>query len=269
MDACAYLGVSRSAYYAWVQKMDQPDPDQERMQLVQEAFEQSRKTYGYRRVQIWIERQYGIKINHKTVLRLMRKLNIRSIARQKNPYRHNINRYGVIHTYPNLLARDFKTQGPNEKWGTDITYVRTQKGFVYLAVIKDFFDGMILGYTISRIPSTRIILQALRSAASHVSSTKGIVLQSDQGAQFQSSAYHLLTSQLGISPSMSRRGTCLDNAPTENFFSHLKEELLKHITIKDFHEAVHIVEDYIHFFNHERIQLKTKLTPFEFRRQFV
>ena len=249
--------------------MDQSDPDQERMQLVQEAYERSRKIYGYRRVQIWIERQYGIKINHKAVLRLMRKLGIRSIARQNNPYRQIQKRYGSIHTYPNLLAQDFKTRRPNEKWGTDITYVRTLKGFVYLAVVKDFFDGSILGYAISRNFSTRMVLQALRSAAALVPSTKGVVLHSDQGVQYQSTAYHYLTSQLGITPSMSRRGNCLDNAPTENFFSHLKEEVLKHVKINDFPEAVHIVEDYIHFFNNERIQTKTKLTPFEFRRQFV
>ena len=112
------------------------------MQLVREAYERSRKTYGYRRIQIWIEREYGIKINHKTVLRLMRKLNICSIARKKNPNRQFQNRYRAIQTCPNLMSQNFKTKGPNEKWGTDITYINTQQGFVYLAVIKDFFEIM-------------------------------------------------------------------------------------------------------------------------------
>jgi putative transposase len=261
--------VSRSAYYAWTKRIDRPDPAWERKQLVLEAYESSRKTYGYRRVQIWIEREYGIKINHKSVLRLMRKLNIRSIARKRNPYRLINNRYGVIHTYPNLLHQNFKTKGPNEKWGTDITYINTGKGFVYLAVIKDFFDGAILGYALSRNLSTRMVLQAVRSATSGFQPIQGVVLQSDQGSQFQSPAYRSLTSQFGIVPSMSRKGNCLDNAPTESFFSQLKEELLRHIKIKDFHEAVQVVADYIHFYNHDRIQLKTKLTPLEFRRQFV
>jgi len=100
------------------------------MQLVSEAYESSRKTYGYRQIQIWIKREYGIKINHKAVLRLMRKLNIRSIARKRNPYRQIQNRYGAVYSYSNLLAQDFKTKRPNEKWGTDITYVRTEQGFV-------------------------------------------------------------------------------------------------------------------------------------------
>jgi len=117
--------------------------------------------------------------------------------------------------------------------------------------------------------SIRMVLQALRSAASHAPASQGLVLHSDQGFQYRSAAYQAQVAHLGIRPSMSRRGNCLDHAPTENFFSHLKEELLRHIQIQDFHEALHIVEDYIHFYNHERIQLKTKLTPLEFRRQFV
>ena len=91
------------------------------MQFVLEAYEKSRKTYGYRRIQIWIEREYGIKINHKTVLRLMRKLNIRSIARKKDPRSYYLKRYWSINTAPNLLNQNFGANGPNQKWGTDIT----------------------------------------------------------------------------------------------------------------------------------------------------
>lgn len=249
--------------------MDRPDPDRERMKLVLEAYEKSRKTYGYRRVQIWIEREYGIKINHKAVLRLMRKLNIRSVARKRNPYKLINNRYGSINTYPNLMKQDFKSTQPNQKWGTDITYIPTQQGFVYLAIIKDFFDGTILGHALSKNNSIQMVLQAVRTAAADLPFQADLIIQSDQGNQYQSSAYQKLMSQLGITPSMSRKGNCLDNAPTESFFSHLKEELLRHIKIKDFQDAVQIVDDYIYFYNHDRIQLKTKLTPLEFRRQFV
>lgn len=233
-----------------------------------EAYERSRHTYGYRRIQMWIERQYGLQLNHKAVLRLMRKLHIRSIARKRNPYRQLQTRYGALYRYANLLRQNFKAQRPNEKWGSDITYVRTQQGFVYLAVIKDFCDGSIVGYAMSRNPSIRLVVQALRSAASRAPSVQGVILHSDQGYQYQSAAYRSLLAQYGIIPSMSRKGNCLDNAPTENFFSHLKEELLRHIHLKDFQAALLIVQDYIHFYNHERIQLKTKLTPMEFRRQF-
>jgi putative transposase len=260
--------VSASAYYAWIQRLGRADPDQARIDLVREAHGCSRMTYGYRRIQIWIKREYDIQINHKAVLRLMNKLNIQSIARRKNPYKQIQNQYGAIHTYANILKQNFKAQRPNQKWGTDITYIRTQKGFVYLAVVKDFFDGTILGHAMSGNFSIRMVLQALRLAAQN-SPSHGVVLHSDQGPQYQSSAYHSLTSECGITPSMSRRGNCLDNAPTESFFSQLKEELLRHIKIHDLNEAIQIVDDYIHFYNNDRIQLKTKLTPVEFKCQFV
>lgn len=239
------------------------------MKIVLEAYDRSRRTYGYRRIQIWIEREYGINLNHKSVLRLMRKLNIRSVARQRNPYKLSNNRYGAIHNYPNLMRQDFSSDRPNQKWGTDITYIPTQQGFVYLAIIKDFFDGTILGHALSRNNSIPMVLRAVRSAASTLLPQSGVIIQSDRGAQFQSSPYRSLTEQYGMIPSMSRSGQCLDNAPTENFFSHLKEELIRHIQLKDFNEAVQVVDDYIHFYNHDRIQLKTKLTPLEVRRQFL
>ena len=249
--------------------MERPEVDQERMAMVLKGYEHSKGTYGYRRIQIWIKREYGITINHKTVLRLMRKLNIHSVARQRNPYKQINNRYGAIHSYPNILRQNFYTDRPNQKWGTDITYIRTQQGFVYLAVVKDFFDGAILGYALSKSNSKQIVLQAIRTAASSLQSPVHVVLQSDRGRQFQSSAYRFVTDQLGITPSMSRKGQCLDNAPTESFFSHLKEEWLRHINIKDLREAIQLVNDYIHFYNHDRIQLKSKLTPLELRRQFI
>lgn len=239
------------------------------MRLVKEAYDRSRKTYGYRRIGIWIKREYGLNINHKAVLRLMQKMNIRSVARKINPYRQVNTRYGATHTYPNLLKQNFHAEKPNQKWGTDITYIRTQQGFVYLAVIKDFFDKSILGYALSRAFSIPLVLKALHMAVEQSSSPQGVILQSDQGPQYQSVPYRQMTAKYGVILSMSRPGNCLDNAPTESFFSHLKEEWLRHTKIKDINHAVAMVESYIDFYNHERIQLKTKLTPSELRRQFV
>lgn len=199
----------------------------------------------------------------------MQKMNIRSVARKINPYRQVNTRYSATHTYPNLLKQNFHAEKPNQKWGTDITYIRTQQGFVYLAVIKDFFDKSILGYALSRGFSIPLVLKALRMALEQNSSPQGVILQSDQGPQYQSVPYRQMTSKYGVIPSMSRPGNCLDNAPTESFFSHLKEEWLRHNKIKDFNHAATMVESYIDFYNHDRIQLKTKLTPSELRRQFV
>jgi len=158
--------------------------------------------------------------------------------------------------YKEIIKQNFKAQRPNQKWGTDITCIRTQQGFVYLAIIKDFIDRSILGHAMSRNFSIRMVLQALRMAVSSSNSVNGVTLQSDQEPQFQSTAYLSSTSQFGIIPSMSRKGNCLDNAPTESFFSHLKEKFLKHMSIRDFEEAVYVMDDYIHFYNYDRIQLK-------------
>ena len=269
LDVKVVFLLSISAHYAWLKRIEEPDKDKERMRIVMEAYERSWKTYGYRRIGMWIEREYNLKINHKTVLRLMQKLNICSVARKKNPYKQMINRYGAIHTYPNILRQNFHAEKPNQKWGTDITYIRTQQGFVYLAVIKDFSDKSILGYALSRNLSIRLILNALNMASENSLSPQGGILQSDQGPQYQSALYHQLTAKYGIIPSMSRSGNCLDNAPTESFFSHLKEEWLRHVKIVDFEQAVSVVQHYIDFYNYDLIQLKTKLTPFELRRQFV
>jgi transposase InsO family protein len=153
--------------------------------------------------------------------------------------------------------------------GTDITWIKTQKGYAYLAIVKDFFDGSIQGYAIAREPSTRMVLKAVRAACDQSTETAGVILQSDQGAQFQSSAYHHWVQKLQAQPSMSRSGNCLDNAPTESFFSYLKLECIYRQKIRDYDEAVTLIEDYIDFYNHERIQLKTMLTPMEFRRQHL
>jgi len=110
------------------------------MGLVQEAWEKSRKTYGYRRITIWIQQNKGISINHKAVLRLMNKMNIRSVARKRKPHK-KMSQLDIYHRYENVLDRDFTATKPNQKWVTDITYIRTQQGWAYLSVIKDLFDG--------------------------------------------------------------------------------------------------------------------------------
>lgn len=116
---CKLFGVSRAAYYAWVRRLEQPDPDAERMSWVQEAYEQSHRTYGYRRITLWLQRQ-GICMNHKAVLRLMHKLNIRSVARKRKVFR-SMAKAAIYHHYDNLLNREFRASHPNQKWVTDVT----------------------------------------------------------------------------------------------------------------------------------------------------
>jgi len=260
---CEFLGVSRAAYYAWLKRSAGPDRDLPRMKLVEEAFVASRRTYGYRRITIWIRQKKKITVNHKAVLRLMNKLSIRSQARKRNSYRLSQEQRN-IHRYPHLLQRNFQAQKPNQKWCTDITYVRTHTGWAYLSVIKDLFDGYIVAHQLSTRNDVALVTQTLKLAHRNEMVT-GTLLHSDQGHQYCSHAYYVLTKDYKLIPSMSRRANCWDNAPIENFFSHLKEEALRQYPILSFQDTKHIIDEYIYFYNHERIQLKTKQTPYQLR----
>ena len=261
----AYLQVSRSGYYAWLKRMDQTDPDQENMARVKSVYLQNRRVYGYRRVTQALWQTYGVKLNHKTVYRLMRKLGLRSVARKRKVYKH-LEQIPHIHRYPNLLQRNFSATRPNQKWVTDITYIQTQQGILYLSVIKDLYDGFIVSHQTSSKNSVELVTATLRQAFQHAISS-GLTLHSDQGTQYRSHEYFLLTQDQLISVSMSRPGNCLDNAAMENFFGHLKEEAIYQTKLLTLQQAKEIIDDYIHFYNYERIQLKTKLTPFQQRCQ--
>lgn len=262
---CDFFGVSRAAYYAGIKKFEKDDRDQEKMKLVNEAWEKSHKSYGYRRVAIWLEQQRNVTFNHKAVLRLMNKLGIRSCARKPKMYK-KLEENQLYHRAKNVLNRDFTASQPNQKWVTDVTYILTQQGWAYLSTIKDLYDGFIVAHTFGQSNSIQLVTDMLRQAKQKEKVTDGLILHSDQGHQYTSQAYYdVLVTEYNITPSMSRRGNCWDNAPMENFFGHLKEEYLRHVKNPSFVEARQLVDDYIHFFNYERIQLKTKQTPYQRR----
>ncbi len=262
---CTFLGVSRAAYYAWVKKLDREDPDGERLELVQAAYEASHKIYGYRRITLQLKQKHALKINSKAVLRLMNKLNIRSRARKRKMYK-KLEEIGTYHRYPNVLNRDFVATRPNQKWVTDITYVMTQEGWAYLSIIKDLYDGFIVASVFNRNNSIALVAHTIHQAKQKEKVTDGLILHSDQGHQYTSQAYHdVLVNEYNITPSMSRRGNCWDNACMENFFGHLKEEYLRHFKNPTFESAQQLIDEYIYFYNYERIQLKTRQTPYQLR----
>jgi len=173
---------------------------------------------------------------------------------------------GTFHRYENVLNREFTAQAPNQKWVTDITFVRLQQGWAYLSIIKDLFDGFIVGHVLHGRNDVALVLQTIQHAKDNQKITDGLILHSDQGFQYTSQAYYdALVNQSHMTPSMSRRGNCWDNAPAENFFSHLKEEYLRHLPLPTLQQAKQFVDEYVHFYNYERIQLKTRQTPYETR----
>ena len=263
-EICRFFNVSRSGYYDYVKRMNIPAKDLPLAKKIQECQERCGKTYGYRRVHIWLERQ-GIHHNPKTILRIMQKYNLLSVIRRKR-YRN----YGdYLHRYPNLLNRDFKADRPNQKWVTDISYIKTQQGTLYLSVIRDLYDNSIVAYKTGTEQNINLVLSTIRSARKKEKVTAELQLHSDQGFQYTSQAYFNLTQSYGITPSMSRRGNPYDNAMAENFFSILKTECIYRTKLRTYEEARLLIGQYIDFYNNERIQLKTKLTPLEKRSQYV
>ena len=263
-EMCRILGVSRSGYYGFVKRMDKPARDLELSELIRECQQETKQTYGYRRVAIWLERK-GIHHNPKTILRVMNKYSLLSVVRR----RKYCNYSQALHRYDNLLNRDFHADRPNQKWVTDISYIKTAQGFLYLSVIRDLYDRSVVAYKTSTVQNINLVLNTIKAAKRKEKVTGELHLHSDQGFQYTSQPYFNLTKAYHITPSMSRRGNPYDNALAENFFSILKTECIYRTKIKTFAEARHLIDDYIYFYNHQRIQLKTKLTPLELRSQFV
>ena len=263
-EMCRFFKVSRSGYYDFVKRMERPDRDLPLAEQIKECQQEVKRTYGYRRVQIWLERK-GIYKNPKTVLRVMQKYNLLSVVRRKK-YQH-CGEY--LHRYPNLLDRDFHAVRPNQKWVTDISYIKTGQGFLYLSVIRDLYDNSIVAYKTGTEQNINLVLSTIREAKRKEKVTAELQLHSDQGFQYTSHAYFKLTQSYGIIPSMSRRGNPYDNALAENFFSILKTECIYRAKPRTYEEARLLIGEYIHFYNYQRIQIKTKLTPMEFRCQFA
>ena len=259
-EMCRFFNVSRSGYYGYVSRIDTPAWDLPLAEKIRECQEQCGKTYGYRRVHIWLERN-GIHHDPKTVLRVMQKYGLLSVVRRKK-YR----KYGErLHRYPNLLNRNFSATKPNQKWVTDISYIPTKQGFLYVSVIRDLYDNRIVAYKTGTEQNLSLVLNTIRAAKRKEKVTAELQLHSDQGFQYTSQAYFKLTQSYGITPSMSRRGNPYDNALAENFFSILKTECIHRVKLQTYAEARRLIDEYIYFYNFQRIDMKNGLTPFEIR----
>lgn len=229
---CRFFGISESGYYAFVKRTPQPSCDEPLRDLIAQCQEMSQHTYGYRRVCLWLRTKAGVFSNHKAVLRVMRKYGLLAKVRRRRHY-YQYGEYLLEH--PNLLGRDFHAQRPNQKWVADVSFIKTGQGTLYLSIIKDLYDGFIVAFKTARRNDNHLVLQTLRQAQNEAAD--GLVLHSGQGFQYASTAYRSLTGEYGITPSMSRKGTPLDNAPAESFFSTLKAECIYRQKIVSFKHA--------------------------------
>ena len=264
---CKFFGVSRSGYYDFVHRLAEPEKDASLAEKIRQQQKQSHNTYGYRRMQMALAAK-GIYHNPKTVLRVMKKYGLLSDIRRRRRW---VNMGQQLHRYENLLNRQFQSDRPNHKWVTDISYIHTKQGVLYLSMIRDLYDNSIVAYKTGTEQTINLVLDtihlAMRKEKKRVAAE--LQLHSDQGFQYTSQAYFKLTQKYGITPSMSRRGNCYDNAMAENFFSILKTECIYRHKPDTFKEANELIDRYIHFYNHERIQLKTGMAPLALRHSCI
>ena len=259
---CDLFEVSRSGYYAWRNRQNKPSKDQWLVDLIAEGQRISKQTYGYRRMHRWLNTVKGKHVNLKAVLRVMRKFDLLSRVRRRRPYMHY---QRALHKYPNLLNRQFDQLKANRFWVTDITYIPTLHGMVYMCAVVDLCGKTVLAYRIGSDMTTTLVTDTIRDAMQKEMVTDGLALHSDQGSQYTSQAYFDLMQEYHIQPSMSSPGCPYDNAAMENFFGTLKSECLHRMKFSNRAEVEQAVAEYVQFYNFERINLKDGLTPYEIR----
>jgi len=233
--------------------------------LIKSIYHKHKGRYGYRRITAELNNK-GIIINHKTVLRLMKSLGLKSIIRIKK-YNSYKGEQGKI--APNILERNFKATAPNQKWATDITEFNVLGKKLYLSPIIDLFNQEIISYELTERPVFNQVVAMLKKAFKKIPNNINLMLHSDQGWQYQMKQYQHLLKDKGITQSMSRKGNCLDNAIIENFFGILKSELFYIQKFENVEELKHKIKQYIDYYNNERIKSNlNKMSPIQYRAHY-
>lgn len=256
--------IPRSTYYYHAAKTGAPDKYQQAKEEIASIFHEHQGRYGYRRITLELKNR-GHHINHKTVLRLMKALGLKCMARIKK-YRSYRGQVGKI--APNLINRDFHAEAPNQKWATDVTEIQLRGEKIYLSPVLDMYNGEIVSYNISARPDFAQVMDMLDRAFQKIPDNTNLIFHSDQGWQYQHKQYQHRLREKGIRQSMSRKGNCLDNSVMENFFGLLKSGLLYLKTFDSMGQFKDELVKYIDYYNNRRIKGKLKgLSPVQYRIQ--
>jgi putative transposase len=266
---CKVLGVHRSGYYAWLRH---PASMRERedgrlLGLIKHHWLASGSVYGYRKITTDL-RETGEVCSRHRVWRLMKQEGWRAQVGYGSKPRH---RGGPVGAVDNVLNRDFTPGAPNKVWVTDITYIRTYEGWLYLAAVMDLYSRQIVGWATRARMTSDLVLQALLAAVWKRKPDPGVMVHSDQGSQFTSDDWQSFLKAHHMVPSMSRRGNCHDNAVAESFFSALKKERIKRRIYPNRAAAASDVFDYIEMFYNpiRRHGSSADLSPVEFERRYA
>lgn len=262
---CRVFEVSVSGFYAWKKRplCARKREDGELAQRIHDAFQQNRQVYGSPRLHAELRAQ-GIHCGRKRIVRLMQELDLsarqparRIVTTQSDP---------SAQPAPNLLQREFTAHATNCKWVTDVTYVATQEGWLYVAAVLDLFSRAIVGWSMAAIQDEQLVTNALHMALLHREPTRGLLHHSDRGSQYTSHGYQQLLTARGIQVSMSRRGNCYDNAVMERFWATLKGECTSRYVFQTHDQARSVIFDYIQcFYNPIRRHSSLEyLSPFQY-----
>ncbi|MER1944877.1 IS3 family transposase [Castellaniella sp. FW104-7C03] len=256
-------GLSRSTFYYQAKVQQAGDRQADLKSRIRALYEHHKGRYGYRRITAAL-RQAGEGINHKTVQRLMQALGLKSLVRPKK-YRSYRGQQANV---PNILARQFQAERPNQKWVTDVTEFNVRGEKLYLSPVMDLYNGEIVSYAMQKRPHFSLVGNMLKKALAKLASKDTPLLHSDQGWQYQMPAYRRQLAAQGLTQSMSRKGNCLDNAAMESFFGTLKSEFFYLSCFEDIEQLQAGIRQYIHYYNHDRIKTKLKgLSPVQYRTQ--
>ena len=266
---CRVLGVSPSGFYAWRERPPcaRTQADAALLAQIQAIYTRSRGTYGAPRVHAEL-REQGVRCGRKRVARLMRAAQLVGAHRRRRPRTTVRDRRAV--PAPDLVRRQFTTPQPDQLWVADITYVRTGSGWLYLAVVLDAFSRRVVGWAMSPVLETMLVLDALNMALWNRRPTFGVVHHSDRGTQYTSLAFGRRCCEAGVVPSMGSAGDAYDNALAEAFFATLETELLQRQAFLSRGAARMALFDYIEgWYNpHRRHSTLGYLSPTEFERRW-
>ena len=253
-NMCATLEISKRTYYKY---RNAEDKDYFDYLLIKEIFDESKKTYGYRRICDGLLIKYGVIFNHKKVQRIMAKYALKPeyVKRIKTKPKY---RQIAENVKPNLIKRNFNSTAPNKVWLTDITYLIHNEKRAYLSTIIDLYDRRIVAYRIGKFNNISLVTDTLNEAIAKEKDVKNLIIHSDQGFQYTSFEYKAICEANGITISMSRKGTPIDDSPIESFHSILKKETLYNNYITNIEEYIAIVEDWLEFYNTKRLKNRKK-----------
>ena len=266
---CRFLGVSTSGYYAW---MDRPQSkraqEDARVEVeIKAAHNRTRETCGAERLQKDMA-EHGIKVGVCRIKRIRKKLGIK--CKQEKQFKATTDSNHTLPVAANILEQKFEASAPNTVWVSDITYIPTGEGWLYLAGHKDLFTGELVGYAMGSRITKNLVSQSLFRAVAAKRPVKGLIHHSDRGSQYCAYQYRDLLEHFGMQASMSRRGNCYDNAPMESFWGTLKSELVHHRLYRTMQEAIQDISEYIEvFYNRQRRQKRLGyLSPAVYEKQF-